>query len=161
MGVSFWEFECREFLGSDFVSWVMEKRIGRPSKIERFTQALEEVLNRPKGVGMAIMHTDKDLMFLVNEQLEEDERIIDSTFEKWKSGESVDDERRSVFLRLYKRALMEQRDNLFERLQEEPPGAWQKWAWVLERKFAEWNLKSVMVDETPQPKQLVLRVEGG
>lgn len=110
---------------------------------------------------MAIMHTDKELMVLVNELLEPDERISDRTFESWKAGDSPDDpERLGVFLRLYKRALIEQRGELFERLKEEPPGAWQKWAWILERKFGEWNLRSVTVDETPQPKQLVLRVKG-
>jgi hypothetical protein len=55
---------------------------------------------------------------------------------------------------------MEQRDALFDTMSGEPPGAWQKWAWILERKFGDWNLRSVTVDETPQPKQLVLRVKG-
>ena len=134
--------------------------MARPSKIERFSQALEEVLNRPKGVGMAIMHTDADLIFLVNEGLEPDERIADITFRKWKSGEATqDDALRDVFLSLYKRALMDQRDALFDSMAEEPPGAWQKWAWILERKFDEWSLRQRVVDETSAPKQLVLRVK--
>ena len=134
--------------------------MARPSKIERFSQVLEEVLNRPKGVGMAIMHTDADLIFLVNEGLEPDERIADITFRKWKSGEATqDDALRDVFLSLYKRALMDQRDALFDSMAEEPPGAWQKWAWILERKFDEWSLRQRVVDETSAPKQLVLRVK--
>ena len=136
--------------------------MARPSKIERFSQVLEEVLNRPKGVGMAIMHTDADLIFLVNEGLEPDERIADITFRKWKSGEATqDDALRDVFLSLYKRALMNQRDALFDSMAEEPPGAWQKWAWILERKFDEWSLRQRVVDETAAPKQLVLRVKRG
>ena len=136
--------------------------MARPSKIERFSQVLEEVLNRPKGVGMAIMHTDADLIFLVNEGLEPDERIADITFRKWKSGEATqDDALRDVFLSLYKRALMDQRDALFDSMAEEPPGAWQKWAWILERKFDEWSLRQRVVDETSAPKQLVLRVKRG
>ena len=134
--------------------------MARPSKIERFSKALEEVLNRPKGVGMAIMHTDADLIFLVNDMLEPDDRIADITFRKWKSGEATqDDALRDVFLSLYKRALMDQRDSLFESMADEPPGAWQKWAWILERKFDEWSLRQRVVDETSAPKQLVLRVK--
>ena len=117
-------------------------------------------MNRPKGVGMAIMHTDADLIFLVNESLEPDERIAEVTFKKWKANEPTEDDTlRDVFLSLYKRALLEQRDSLFESMRDEPPGAWQKWAWILERKFGDWNLRSVSVDETPKPKQLVLRVK--
>jgi hypothetical protein len=134
--------------------------MARPSKIERFSKALEEVLNRPKGVGMAIMHTDADLIFLVNDMLEPDDRISDITFRKWKAGENTsDDALREVFVSLYKRALMNQRDALFESMSEEPPGAWQKWAWILERKFDEWSLRQRVVDETSAPKQLVLRVK--
>lgn len=111
---------------------------------------------------MAIMHTDADLIFLVNEGLEPDERIADITFRKWKSGEATqDDALRDVFLSLYKRALMDQRDALFDSMAEEPPGAWQKWAWILERKFDEWSLRQRVVDETSAPKQLVLRVKRG
>jgi hypothetical protein len=55
--------------------------------------------------------------------------------------------------------LEQQKRNLFERLAEEPPGAWQKWAWILERKFDEWSLRQRVVDETTAPKQLVLRVK--
>ena len=138
----------------------MENKTGRPSKLARFTEALEEVLNRPKGVGMAIMHTDADLIFLVNEVLEPDERIAEVTFKKWKANEPTEDDTlREVFLSLYKRALLEQRDTLFDSMRDEPPGAWQKWAWILERKFGDWNLRSVSVDETPKPKQLVIRVK--
>jgi hypothetical protein len=133
--------------------------MARPTKIDAFTQALEEVLNRPKGVGMAIMHTDADLIFLVNESLDDDDKISDITFRKWKAGDSMGDERRDVFLSLYKRALMNQRDMLFESMRDEPPGAWQKWAWILERKFGDWNLRNVTVDETPDVKKLVFVVE--
>lgn len=137
----------------------MENKTGRPTKIARFSQALEEVLNRPEGVGMAIMHTDKELIMLVNELLEPDERIKERTFESWKAGDSPDDEALlDVFLRLYKRALVNQRTALFENLKDAPPGVWQKFAWIIERKFGDWNLRNVSVDETPKPKQLVLRV---
>jgi hypothetical protein len=141
----------------------MENKKGRPSKIARFTEVAEQVLfDDTRRVGAAIVHTDSDLIELINEHLEPDERIAEVTFKKWKAGEATqDDTLRECFLSLYKRALKLQRDQLFESLADEPPGAWQKWAWILERKFGDWNLRSVTVDETPQPKQLVLRVKGG
>ena len=135
--------------------------MARPSKIARFTEVAEQVLFAPdRKVGAAIVHTDADLIELINERLEPDERIAEVTFKKWKAGENTsDDALRDVFVSLYKRALKLQRDALFDSLAEEPPGAWQKWAWILERKFGDWNLRAVTVDETPKPKQLVLRVK--
>ena len=140
----------------------MENKTGRPSKLMRFMEVAEQVLFDPeRKVGAAIVHTDADLIELINDRLEPDERISTETFKKWKSGERTnEDTLRDVFVPLYKRALKLQRDALFESLADEPPGAWQKWAWILERKFGDWNLRSVSVDETPKPKQLVLRVRG-
>jgi hypothetical protein len=138
----------------------MSTRIGRPSKIERFAEVAEQVLfNDERRVGPAIVHTDADLIEMINERLAPEERIADVTFRKWKGGDSVGDERRDVFLSIYKRALKIQRDSLFDSLADEPPGAWQKWAWILERKFGDWNLRNVTVDETPDVKKLVFVVE--
>jgi hypothetical protein len=137
----------------------MAQETGRPSKIERFTEALENVLMDERGVGACIMHTDMELIDMVNRELAPDERISEVTFRKWKSGDSVDDTRRDVFLSVYKRAIESQKRSLFESLRDEPPGAWQKWAWILERKFDEWSLRQRVVDETAAPKQLVLRVK--
>jgi hypothetical protein len=137
----------------------MAQETGRPSKIERFTEALENVLMDDRGVGACIMHTDSELIDMVNRELAPDERISDVTFKKWKAGDSVDDTRRDVFLSVYKRAIEAQKRSLFESLRDEPPGAWQKWAWILERKFDEWSLRQRVVDETAAPKQLVLRVK--
>ena len=47
-----------------------------------------------------------------------------------------------------------------ENLASDSPGAWQKWAWLLERKFDEFNLRAKSVDETPDVKRLVLKVKG-
>lgn len=133
--------------------------MARPSKIEKFTEAIQKILDTPHGVGYAIIHTDEDLVDMVNELLEPEDRVSDRTFRDYKAGNIQNQALLDVFLPLYKRALREQRDNLFERLQSEPPGAWQKWAWILERKFDGWNLRSRSVDETPTPKELVFRVK--
>jgi hypothetical protein len=45
-----------------------------------------------------------------------------------------------------------------DNLSGDTPGAWQKWAWILERKFEEFNQRTKTVDETPDVRRLVLRV---
>lgn len=91
----------------------------------------------------AIIHTDEDLVFLINEQLEEKDRITDRTFQSWKANSRQAnelDETGKEFLRLIKKALTEQRKNLFDEFKKAKSGEWQKWAWILERKFDEWNV---------------------
>jgi hypothetical protein len=132
--------------------------MARPSKIENFTKALETILETEHPVGYAIIYTDLDLFEMTNEILPEDDRIAHTTFENWKAGKLKDDPFLDVFLGLYKRALREQTSNLHARLSEDPAGSWQRWAWILERKFDGWNLRSRSVDETPRPKELVFRV---
>ena len=134
--------------------------MARPSKIEKFTIALKELLDTPHTVGYAIIYTDEDLVDMVNERLEPDDRVAIRTFKDYKAGKIVSDPFLDVFLPVYKGALRLQSANLFERLSQEPPGAWQKWAWVIERKFDDWNMRSKTVDETPTPRQLVF-VKGG
>jgi len=131
---------------------------GRPAKIENFTKALDAILNTEHPVGFAIIYTDLDLIEMTNERLDPDDRISVATFENWKAGKLKDDPFLDVFLGLYKRALREQTSNLHARLSEDPAGSWQRWAWILERKFDGWNLRSRSVDETPRPKELVFRV---
>jgi hypothetical protein len=134
--------------------------MARPSKIEKFTEALREVLDTPHSVGYAIIYTDEDLVDIVNERLDPDDRITTRTFKDYKAGKLSSDPYLDVFLPLYKGALRHQSANLFERLSNEPPGAWQKWAWIIERKFDDWNMRAKVVDESPTPKQLVFSVRG-
>jgi hypothetical protein len=129
--------------------------MARPSKIQKFTEALEQVLNTEHSVGYAIIYTDEDIVEMVNERLDPEDRISQRTFKTYKAGGLQSDPFLDVFLPLYKRALRDQSSNLFERLSTEPPGAWQKWAWIIERKFDGWNMRSKVVDESPAPKQLV------
>ena len=129
---------------------------GRPSKAEAFTKKLEEVLNRPHGVGYAIIWSDEQIVEAVNEELPEADRIDKRSFERYKAGEVKDgDDILDLFMSCYKKALRIQASNLFDRLEEGTPGEWQKWAWVIERKFDSWNLRDKKVDETPRPKKLV------
>lgn len=134
-------------------------KAGRPSKIEAWTRALETILDTAHPVGYAIIYTDLDLFEMTNEILDPEDRISDTTFDNWKAGKIKDDPFLDVFLGLYKRALRIQTSNLHERLADDPAGSWQRWAWILERKFDGWNLRARSVDETPRPKELVFRVK--
>jgi hypothetical protein len=134
--------------------------MARPSKIQKFTEALEKVLATDHSVGYAIIYTDLDIVEMVNEMLDPEDRISQRRFEAYKAGGVDDDASLDVFRRLYKGALRQQSSNLFERLSTEPPGAWQKWAWIIERKFDDWNMRAKVVDESPAPKQLVFVKKG-
>lgn len=130
-----------------------------PTKGRAWLNKFAEVVNREHRVGMAIVHSDMNLVEYVNWELPEEHQIKVKTFEKYKSGDRGSDEFIDEFVGLYKRALMTQCDNLFKTMADEPPGAWQKWAWIIERKFGDWNLRNVTVDETPDVKKLVFLVE--
>lgn len=108
----------------------------RPSKIKEFTTALEKILTSDNVVAL----TDEDIIFLVNEELEEDERVHQSTFEKWKAGKLEDEEAGKEFLRVYKKALLTEKGNLMKEMKSED-WQWQKMAWIIERKFDEWNIR--------------------
>lgn len=133
---------------------------GRPSKIGKFIEVLEKVLNEDSSEldkMNAVVATDEELIMLVNESLDEEDRISDSTFERWKAND-IKDERCQVFRGLYKKALLKQKQTLFKKFGDEK-GSWQKWAWILERKFDSWNLKhkeESKVDLKTQPTTVVI-----
>jgi hypothetical protein len=60
-----------------------------------------------------------------------------------------------MFMSAYKKALESQRYALAMALGRDTPGAWQKWAWLLERRFEEFNQRTKSVDETPDVRRLV------
>lgn len=110
---------------------------GRPTKLTTdFIAAAKEVMS---GDLKVIIHGDLDLLFLINEKLEPANRISEATFKKWKNDSMEHSPLASEFVALYKSALLKQRDNLFEKFQ--CSDQWQKYAWILERKFDEWNLR--------------------
>jgi len=119
---------------------------GRPSKLnDDFIKALKEVLFKEEDNIDAIIHTDKELLFLINQRLPEEKQISKRTFERWKARNKEDNlnkltETGRKFCRLYKKALLEQKRYLFEELKGEKTG-WQRWAWIIERKFDDWNIK--------------------
>jgi hypothetical protein len=135
--------------------------MARPPKHKKFIEAAEELLETILSeVGTtdnykAIIHTDSELLMLVNQKLEENDRITDSTFEAWKHGDITDNEALEKFSGLIKKAESIQKQSLFKELMDGGSGLWQKWAWILERKFPKWNLKKISeMDVTTKGEKL-------
>lgn len=112
----------------------------RPSKALTFIEAFKQVLKKDE-FDVVIM-TDDELREECNALLEPWNQISDSTFEKWKAWKVKDNAVLSEFLRLYKKALSNQRRLLFVELKKDTK-AWQRFAWIIERKFGDWNLRRI------------------
>lgn len=123
---------------------------GRKTKLtERYLQVFEGVVTDVLFDDInAIIFTDNDLRELINDRLPEKEQISDTTWENWKSGDldSRKDDRLKLFLALYKKALKAQQRELFQSLKHDEK-AWQRWAWIIERKFSDWNLRNIGVNK--------------
>ena len=121
-----------------------ENQWGRPTKIKNFIEAFEKVLE--KSEEDVIYLTDEELLFTVNYELEEEHRIAESTLWKWKAWildtEDIEKaELMSRFLLLYKKALTNQKRELMKEVRKWENN-WQSRAWIIERKFDEWNLRT-------------------
>lgn len=149
------------------------KGYGRPSKmtsewLDIARDVLEDDIN-------SIILTDEDLVFLINEKFRDkgelDKVITQRTFENWKRKikeassmtkgieeiEEKEGEIVSGFFRIYKKALIKQTRSLFEDMRTEDKN-WQRYAWILERKFDDWNIRH-KVDETKTRRLIVVDSE--
>lgn len=119
---------------------------GRPSKYKNFLVWLEKALNEKNDKWEwinSIILTDEELFLLANDYLDENDRICYMTFKNFKASAIKEEEDTyNEFLSLYKKAILKQKKNLFDKLQGDE-WQWQKYAWIIERKFSEWNLKKV------------------
>jgi hypothetical protein len=135
---------------------------GFASKFKTVADALEWMFHDDRHiVGYAIVHSDKELLNMINDIVPKEFRISEKTWKRYKDGEisrSELDEDVERFRRAYERAVMRQKERLFELMAEDVAGGWQRWTWIIERRFDEWNLRSKIVEETIEPKQLVFRV---
>lgn len=123
-------------------------KVGRKTKLTKdWLKIAEDVLSEGDN---AIIFTDNELREEINDRLSDGLpesqakklRISDTTFESWKRGD-LKDHIGLEFLRLYKKALRIQKKNLFNSLQDADEKQWQRYAWIIERKFKEWNLNRV------------------
>lgn len=136
---------------------------GRPCKLSRFAEEFKNVVETPHRVGYAIIYTDEELLRLTNRRLDEKDRVGYASFDRYKKGELQRDyPELEEFQELYMDALQRQKEALFDAMTGDgEERSWQRWAWIIERKFDSWNLRQKQVDETPDPKQLVFRVDDG
>lgn len=110
----------------------------RPTKIQGFLVWMEKALSEGNN---AIILTDEELFTLSNDFLEEKDQICYTTFKNYKSSDSEEEKAwYRQFLSLYKKAIISQKKELFEKLQKNWE-QWQKYAWIIERKFDDWNLR--------------------
>jgi len=152
-----------------------KRPLGQVSKFKPIAMAMHTLFQVPdmritneegEEIGLnfrVIAMTEGGLLSCINDMVEEHEKITDRTFRRYKNGETeglTADEYRCVdlFVSAYKKALESQRYALAMALGRDTPGAWQKWAWLLERRFEEFNQRTKTVDETPDVRRLVLRV---
>src|SRR4051812_795395 len=85
---------------------------GRPTKLtEEFLAAMFDVIHDEDN---ALIYTDEELLFLINEKLPLEARIHGDTLRRWKNGEFSDDVRGQKFFGVYKKALMKQKSSLFK-----------------------------------------------
>jgi hypothetical protein len=135
---------------------------GRPNKFEAFARVMGEMFATQDWNAWVVACTDEELLFMVNQKLPEEQRVSDRSWREYKAGSlptsNVDYRCVDVFFASYKKALIGQKHIIMDNLSGDTPGAWQKWAWILERKFEEFNQRTKTVDETPDVRRLVLRV---
>ena len=113
--------------------------MARPTKLtEKLLKSFKEVLEEWQN---ALLCTDAELILLLNEKLEDKEQIAEDSFKRYKTWSLKDcDNVLSQFCALYKRALIKQKDDLFQRLKSDDK-ARQRRARIIERKFKAWNLR--------------------
>jgi len=128
---------------------------GRPFKMKIWVEKLKEVLDE----NNAIFLTDEDLVFLVNDKIDEEKcHITTRTLRNWKAGKAPDEATTMAFLKLFRRALIKQRNHLMEKMLETENNSWTKYAWILERRFAEWNLKHISEIKTTNEQKNIIQI---
>lgn len=130
----------------------------RPRKLTReFLDALEEIVNDWIN---ALIHTDEELLVLTNLKLKKEFRMSSTTFEdykamawkyerwEWVEDKTIENNKEFIeflihFSCLIKQALVIQKWNLFKDLKNWKSWEWQREAWIIERKFSDWNLRNI------------------
>ena len=123
-------------------------KLGRPAKINQvWLDKAEEVISDQRNIRCL---TDKKLLFEINYGLDEKHQICQTTFEEYKAWKKLKDPEKAEMLErftgLYKKALNEQSKWLMQAMLEDSD-KWQKYAWIMERKLNEWNLR-IITDNT-------------
>jgi len=132
-----------------------KKTSGRPFKMENWVAELKKVL----ATEDILFLSDKDLQFLVNQNLEEKDRITDRTFENWKGGKfHPDEEIGKEFMSCIHLSLIKQKQEMSRRMLGDDDKNWTRFAWVMERKFTEWNLKHISENINRSEHQTTIQI---
>ncbi|TRX34955.1 hypothetical protein FNW52_12500 [Flavobacterium sp. ZT3R18] len=137
----------------------LEKRgAGRPFKMQYWVAELNTVLCDEDILFL----TDKDLVFLVNKNLPDENKISESTFEKWKAGKfHPNEEIGKEFIGMIHLALIRQKQMLAKKMMDDTTGQWTRYAWIMERKFVEWNLKHISENINKNEQATVIQITAG
>ncbi len=133
----------------------------KPTKInDNIIEAISKVANEDIN---SIILTDEELVIEANELLDKDDKFSHSAFKDWKAfatnvkgREDTNEENYKKYMKLrsvIKKALSNQKKHLFKKLRHKDETQWTKWAWIIERKFGDWNLKK-QVDVTTKGESI-------
>lgn len=101
---------------------------------QRFMDALKVVVDDPYFYCL----TDEELVLSINEHMGEEYLKYD-TFLRYKAGtRGTESDYYDEFVHVIKKHLIKAKIGLLKKLQSEEK-AWQKYAWILERKFEDFN----------------------
>ncbi|MEW5675556.1 hypothetical protein ABGT15_04525 [Flavobacterium enshiense] len=106
--------------------------------------------------------SDDDLFHLVNHRLNKKNRIAKRTFDYWKAGKyAPDDVIGEEFMDLIKLSRIKQKQALGQKMFEENNMSWTKYAWILERKFEELNLKRISENVNKNETTTIIQISAG
>ena len=129
------------------------------NKMKKWIIALKKVLE----MDNISLLSDTDLVFLVNKELQPFERIALSTFYNWKAGRYTGGNEEIIieFIELIKESLIKQKIEIEKKMFSDTVTNWQKYAWFLERKFSEWNLKHISENINRNEQATVIQITAG
>ncbi len=137
---------------------IENKSSGRPFKMEQWVNQLVKILDDEDVLFLS----DKDLVFLVNQDLPQEHKISASTFEKWKAGKfAPSEEIGKEFINCITLALIRQKQLLSKKMMADVTGQWTRYAWIMERKFSDWNLKHISENINRNEHETVINITAG
>lgn len=114
-----------------------EKRKNRPGQGRKYkmTDKLIEIFEDIVRNNPVAFLTDEELVYLINKELEVNERIDIRTLRNWKAGKSPENEIARKFEELYMDARMIQKNTLIVKILEGGDKNWYRFAWILKAKW--------------------------
>lgn len=147
-------------------------RGGRPAKLNnKFLDAFQNLVftkNKKDEIVIKayILLEDKELVEFINLSLEPQDQVAYDSFLSWKmdakrftkwddpdlpNTELIDDTTFARFYQLYRGALLAYKMKLLEGIAENYDPSWRGKAWILERKFKEWNISDELLGDKDNP----------